>query len=68
MNYRDLYISQLNRHYCNAKELQYSAIYNYFLDLDEINQFYDFIEKIMPDYKQTEKMLDYQFSNILSDN
>lgn len=31
-------------------------------------QFYDFIQKIMPNYKAIEKMLDYEYSNILLDN
>ncbi len=44
MDYRNLYINQLNSHYCNARELQYNSVYNYLLDLNEINEFYDFIE------------------------
>ena len=31
-------------------------------------QFYDFIQKIMPNYKVIEKMLDYEYSNILLNN
>ena len=46
MDYKNLYINQLKGHYCNAKELQYSTIYNYFLDLDEMNQFYDSALKV----------------------
>ena len=38
------------------------------LFLGHSKQFYDFIEKIMPNYKTNEKMLDYEYSNILSDN
>ena len=44
MNYKNLYNEQLNRHYCTARELQYSNIYNYHLSLEELNGFYDFID------------------------
>lgn len=35
------------------------------LFLGHSKQFYKFIEKIMPDYKTNEKMLDYEYSSIL---
>ena len=53
MDYKELYINQLQRHYCDAKELQYSAIYGYFLDLEELNQFYSFIENTKEDFSDS---------------
>ena len=35
------------------------------LFLEHSKQFYNFIQKIMPDYKINEKVLDYEYSNIL---
>ena len=50
MDYKELYINQLTRHYCTARELQYSTIYRYFLNLDELNQFYNFIDTTNEDF------------------
>jgi len=44
MNYKELYEEQLNRHYCTARELQYSNIYNYHLSLEELNGFYEYVD------------------------
>ena len=53
MNYEELYINQLQRHYCNARELQYSTIYRYYLDLEELNQFYDFLDSAKDNYSNS---------------
>lgn len=53
MDYRELYINQLNKHYCDARELQYSTTYGYFLDLDQLNQFYDFIENTKDNFSNS---------------
>ena len=42
MDYKDLYINQVKSHYCTAKELQYSAVYNYFLSPKQVNDYYEF--------------------------
>ena len=44
MDFKELYLSQISKHYCNARELQYNTVYGYFLDLDQLNQFYDYLE------------------------
>ena len=44
MDYKELYINQLKNHYCNARELQYSTVYRYYLDLNQLNDFYNFID------------------------
>lgn len=53
MDYRELYINQLNKHYCDARELQYSTTYGYFLNLDQLNQFYDFIENTKDNFSNS---------------
>lgn len=39
--------------------------FTHLLFLSHSKQFYNFIQNVMPEYKTIEKMLDYQFSNIL---
>lgn len=63
MDYKDLYINQLNSHYCNARELQYSTIYNYFLDSNELKQFYDFIDNTNEDFSNSLIKLDLKTFN-----
>ena len=63
MDYKDLYINQLNSHYCNARELQYSTTYNYFLDSNELKQFYDFIDNTNEDFSDSLIKLDLKAFN-----
>lgn len=53
MDYKSLYINQLKVHYCNARELQYSTAYNYFLDSNELNQYYNFIDNTKEDFSNS---------------
>jgi len=50
MDYEDLFLQQLNNHYCSSKELQYSSKNNYFLSLKELNDYYTFKDNISDDY------------------
>ena len=67
MDYKELYINQLRKHYCNARELQYNTIYGYFLDLDELSHFYDYIDNVEEDFSNSLIKLDlktFNFKNI----
>jgi len=46
MDYKELYLKQLNMHYCTSRELQYSTTYKYFLLTKDIVGFRDYIDLI----------------------
>lgn len=53
MDYKDLYINQIKDHYCTAKELQYSAVYNYFLSPKQVNDYYEFKDNNIDDFSDS---------------
>ena len=50
MNYDELYIQQLVRHYCTARELQYSVVYGHYLNLEQINEYYQHVDNLEDGY------------------
>lgn len=63
MDYNELYINQLNSHYCTAKELQYSAVYNYFLTPQQLKEFYEFKDNSTYNYEDSLIKLDLKSFN-----
>ena len=53
MNYKDIYIEQLQRHYCTSLELQYNSIYGYFLSFEELNGLRDYIDDCEENFKES---------------